>query len=269
MASARPSLLRLLVLPAWLLVSAIQAQPDSSLTPEFAGMSAKERSRLARKEAEEAGQDAAFQAVMRDAEALFTAQRYDEALARFEEARRLRPLNVYPKVKIQDLQALIAKRNAERRAVVDTTLPIPSPPNEVKPAEPRPTPSPAPQVKEPAPMPQPVPAPPLPRDSVVPPPSSKEEAPRPQPRPVQPPLPPGMSVPSPASSTETPAPVKPDGLQERTYKEGNAVVLERRVVKEGRETIYRRVNHPWGAVVYFEDGLAIPARRWVEVFGGP
>jgi hypothetical protein len=63
--------------------------------------------------------------------------------------------------------------------------------------------------------------------------------------------------------------VQPDGLQERTYKEGNAVVLERRLVKEGRETIYRRVNHPWGAVVYFEDGLAIPARRWAEVFGEP
>ena len=67
----------------------------------------------------------------------------------------------------------------------------------------------------------------------------------------------------------TPPPVQPDGLQERSYKEGNAVVLERRLVKEGRETIYRRVDHPWGAVVYFEDGLAIPARRWSEVFGEP
>ena len=268
MPSARPSLLRLLVLPAWLLVCAVQAQPDSSLTREFAGMSAKERSRLARKEAEEAAQDAAFQAVMRDAEALFTAQRYDDALARFEEARRMRPLNVYPKVKIQDLQALIAKRNAEREAAQDTTPPPSPQPLEERQAGQVPVQRPTTVVK----VPDPVPSPPavvqpVPRDSVVKPPVPKEEAPKPQPSPDRPVTTAGP--PSPASSTATPAPVQPDGLQERTYKEGNAVVLERRLVKEGRETIYRRVNHPWGAVVYFEDGLAIPARRWAEVFGEP
>jgi hypothetical protein len=268
MTSARPSLLRLLVIPAWLLVCALHAQPDSSLTREFAGMSAKERSQLARKEAEEAAQDAAFQAVMRDAEALFTAQRYDDALARFEEARRMRPLNVYPKVKIQDLQALIAKRNAERDAARDTAPPSPAPQQEVRSAEQVPAPPPTTAVK----VPEPLSAAPTvvqaaPRDSAVKPPALKDEAPKPEPRPDRPvPL---SGTPSTPTPTVTPAPAPPDGLQERTYKEGNAVVLERRLVKEGRETIYRRVNHPWGAVVYFEDGLAIPARRWAEVFEEP
>ena len=96
----------------------------------------------------------------------------------------------------------------------------------------------------------------------MPPPARKQEAPRPEPRPDR-------TVPATATPVVTPAPTLPDGQQERTYKEGNAVVLERRLVKDGRETIYRRVNHPWGAVVYFEEGLAIPARRWAEVFGEP
>lgn len=268
MTSARPSLLRLLVIPVWLLVCAVQAQPDSSLTREFAGMSAKERSRLARKEAEEAAQDAPFQAVMRDAEALFTAQRYDDALARYEEARRMRPLNVYPKVKIQDLQALIAKRNAEREAARDTTPPSPVQQQLVPKAEQVPAPPPTTVVKMPDPTPEPLPIlQPAPRDSALKPPARKEEAPRPEPRPDRPV--PSTGTPSTTPPAAGPASVPPDGLQERTCKEGNAVVLERRLVKEGRETIYRRVNHPWGAVVYFEDGLAIPARRWAEVFGEP
>lgn len=267
MSNSRPSLLRLLLIPAWLLVCVVQAQPDTSLTREFAGLSAKERSRLARKEAEEALQDQAFQAVMRDAEALFTAQRYDDALFRFEEARRMRPLNVYPKVKIQDLQALIAERNAEREAARDTA-PQPAPPQAVSPVEPEPLPQPPVEVQ----VPEPVPAPPAVtrpalRDTVVPPPARKEQVSRPEPRPGR--TAPATGAYSNATPADTPAPVMPDGLQEHTYKEGNAVVLERRLVKEGRETIYRRVNHPWGAVVYFEDGLAIPARRWAEVFGEP
>lgn len=265
---ARPSLLRLLVIPAWLLVCAVQAQPDTSLTREFAGMSAKERSRLARKEAEEAAQDQAFQTVMRDAEALFTAQRYDDALARFEEARRMRPLNVYPKVKIQDLQALIAKRNAEREADRDTSPSLPAPPQVVTPVEPEPRPQPLVEVPEPVPAPPSV-VQPAPQDSAVNPPARREEAPRPEPRPDRTVPSTGTRTPSPVTPAVTPTPAPPDGLQERTYKEGNAVVLERRLVKEGRETVYRRVNHPWGAVVYFEDGLAIPARRWAEVFGEP
>jgi hypothetical protein len=258
MTSTRPSLLLLLVLLAWLLTDAMHAQVDTSLTREFAGMSAKERSRLARKESEEAAQDAAFQAVMRDAEALFTAQRYDDALVRFEEARRMRPLNVYPKVKIQDLQALIAKRNADREAAQDTTFPPTTPPQEMIPSEQVPTPQPS---TDPVPATPPV-VQPTPRDTVMPPPARKQEAPRPEPRPDR-------TVPATATPVVTPAPTLPDGQQERTYKEGNAVVLERRLVKDGRETIYRRVNHPWGAVVYFEEGLAIPARRWAEVFGEP
>ena len=65
----------------------------------------------------------------------------------------------------------------------------------------------------------------------------------------------------------TQEPPKPDGLQERSFVEGRAVVLERRVVKEGVEAVYRKVTHPWGQVVHFRDGIAISEREWEAAFG--
>ncbi|MBL7983215.1 MAG: hypothetical protein JNL52_15545 [Flavobacteriales bacterium] len=249
------SLIRTLLVAA-LLGGALNvgAQVDTSLTKEFAGMSAKERTRVAKQETEDAARDPAFQAVMQEAETLFAGQHYDEALERFKEARRMRPLNVYPKVKIKDLEALIAKRDAER----------PSEP----PVEPT-VPAPTPVVVAPIPAPQPTKPEPV-----------KEEPPKvdPSPAPVVPPAPAPVVRTAPA---ERPAPAVatsptvrdsaktalPDGTHERIYKEGRAVVQERRVVANGQETVYRKVTHPWGDVVYFQDGLAVPARVWAEVFG--
>jgi hypothetical protein len=66
-----------------------------------------------------------------------------------------------------------------------------------------------------------------------------------------------------------PVPIdRPTGLEERTYKEGRAVVLERRLTTNGHDEIYRQVTHPWGEVMYFKDGLAVPARVWNEAFSG-
>ena len=90
--------------------SLLPAQRDSSLTSEFARMSAKERARIAREEGALAETDTAFQAAMRAGEEHFRAARYHEALDRYQRARNLRPHNVHPKVKIQDLQALLARQ---------------------------------------------------------------------------------------------------------------------------------------------------------------
>jgi hypothetical protein len=107
----------------------IAAQRDSSLTRDFAKLSAKERSRIAREEQDAAAADAQFQSVMAEAEALFAQQRYEAALARYQEARRLRPYNVFPKVKIQDLEALIARQAKEQAGTVDPLdPPKPDPP---------------------------------------------------------------------------------------------------------------------------------------------
>jgi hypothetical protein len=224
------------------------AQVDTSLTKEFAGMSAKERTRVARQETEDAARDPAFQAVMQEAETLFAGQRYDEALERFKEARRMRPLNVYPKVKIKDLEALIAKRDAEGPAEtpVEPTVPAPTP------VVVAPKPAPEPMKPEPA----------------------KVEPPKVDPSPTPEVTPAAVPVVRTAPVVNTTLTIPdstkaslPDGTHERIYKEGRAVVLERRVVADGQETVYRKVTHPWGDVVYFKDGLAVPARVWAEVFG--
>lgn len=238
------------------------AQQDSSLTRLFDGMSAKERSRIAKQEQEESAKDAKYQAMMEQGDALFREQRFDEALAAYQSARQMRPYNVYPKVRIQDLQALIARKQAEEAQVTEQSKP-----------EAPPVPEPAiPVVQEKAQE---------PREEVQPLPSQVEERPVPaSPRQLPPPGP----VPEPAKSVATPTAMRavdpqparheapaadplPDGVQERIFKEGRSVVVERTVVEEGRSTIYRKVLHPWGGAAWFKDAIAISERAWDEVFG--
>ena len=263
----------------------LAAQPDNSLTPEFSQLSAKERARIAKREQEEAAKDPQYQAVMAKAEDLFKQQQYDEALASFIEARNIRPYNVYPKVKIQDLQALIAKRDAKvvpppvdtaKTVIVEAPKVAAPPPEPVKQPEPVPQPGPAivsvaPPVEKPLPgsvkQPEPVimsVAPPvekpLPEPKVEVPIERKGPA---QPRVVQP----SRDAVRVASVPPEPKPVQPDGMTERSYKEGRAVVLERQVVTDGKPVIYKKVTHPWGEPVHFKDGIAIPARVWHEAFG--
>lgn len=244
----------LLSLFLFLAVTAGQAQ-DSSLTRDFDQLSAKERARIAKKEQEESAKDPRYQAVMVEAEDLFRTKQYDQALLRFQEARNLRPLNVYPKVKIQDLQALIAKRDAEVAARTEV-------------------------------MDQPPPPAPVPADTstkataivipeIV---TLKEAPPPPKPDTTQAVVRPKQTVvvareqPRQITSTTPVEPVKatgPDGVEERMYMEGRAVVLERKVTSHGHIEVYRKVTHPWGQVNYFHDGIATSERVWTEVGGAP
>lgn len=236
------------------------AQVDSSLTDEFSKLSAKERARIAKKEQEESVNDSAFQEVMASAEQLFQERSYDAALERFKEARRLRPLNVYPKVKIQDLQALIAKRDEAARksqAEVAAPKPVEAPVEQLQPNPPTLTTEPP----EPARI-----------DSST----APKEASRPEPAPIKASkasyAPRVVHVEAPVmreKEAEKPGQESglPDGVQERTYMEGRAIVLERRVVKEGKETVFRKVTHPWGQVVHFRDEHAISDREWNEALG--
>ena len=234
--------------------SLVVAQTDTSLTRDFGHLSAKERARIAKQEQEEAAKDTRYQAVMAEAEGLFQQQRYDEALVKFTEARSVRPYNVYPKVKIQDLQALIAKRDAQQAAQADTVVQVPLV-EEVK-APPVPsqvTGTPPPKVDPPAEV---VVVRPKEEVNTVPPPEKPRVVahPRDTVRVVSPPV-------------GDPVPKAPDGTTERTYKEGRAIVLERQVVADGKTVMYKKVTHPWGELVYFKDGIAIPARVWNEAFG--
>ncbi|MFZ1691775.1 MAG: hypothetical protein WAT74_01150 [Flavobacteriales bacterium] len=243
----RITLLTHFLLAGW----AVLAQPGESLTPEFAGMSSKERARVAKLEQEDAAKDAAFQAVMAEAEALFQGQRFDDALAKFQQARSMRPLNVFPKVKIQDLQALIAKRDAERAMAEKESAPVEPKAGTI--AEH------ASQVTEAAPEPSQEQAPdarPEPKEPVV---ERTEPVRTAEPKPR-------IESPRPQVLDQPDEEAVPDGMQERTFVEGRAVVLERRITRDGLTTIYRKVTHPWGQVVHFRDGIAISEREWTEAF---
>lgn len=222
-------------------------QTEQSLTDEFAKLSAKERARIAKEELEESARDTHYQALMEEAEALFRTKDFEGSLEKYKEARELRPYNVYPKVKIQDLQALLKRMEEEAKATPEEPEERPAPRVEAPVVKSSPT-VPEAIVEQPAAEPQrqvirPAETPQRPRDpevkvAVVPP----STGPKPEADPVE--------------------------AGERLYREGRATVLERRVLEDGKPIVWRKVTHPWGEVVHFRDGQAIPARTWTDRFGG-
>ncbi len=221
------------------LVAQVRAQGEKgSLTDQFPKMSAKERARIAAKEVSESAQDQDYQAVMKEAESAFQQGRFSEAMAGYEKARSLRPYNVYPKVKIEDLKALIKKQSDEGQAAVEPLEEKPPPP--------------------PVDVPVSEPSPPVAAEQ----PSSVEAIQR-----TATPATSGTPVDVPDQPAHTTSSVPPDlkkadGLIERRYKEGNAYVIERTVTVDGRLVVYKRVFHSWGQVYYFEDGAAVDERVW-------
>jgi len=230
---------------------------EEGLARDFEKLSAKERARIAKEEQEAARVDVAFQAAMTQAEDLFRQVKYEESMTKFKEARSMRPYNVYPKVKIQDLQALIAKRDAAISAVAPApdpavapgtgetvvgTKPVSVASNKlvfsepvrertvevVRSHEPRAITGPA---------------------KVLPP---KSEAP--------------VSVKHTVASRPAVAPVLIEG--QRVYKEGRSVVVENTLGQEGHLVTYRKVSHPWGEVNYFRDGSPISARAHQQAMDG-
>lgn len=205
-------------------------------------MSAKERSRIAAKEAEEAQKDANYQDVMRAAELSFQEGRYEEAISGYEQARALRPYNVYPKVKIEDLRALIARQAAEK----DTASIVEEHPVEQETAVESQAigseadPSGQIRAAETSPM-----SPPGPETQPV-----VEEAEEKGSSHAQPP--------SMAKAAE--------GIIEQRYREGHAFVIERAVTIDGRLVKYKRVYHPHGQTFYFEDGFSVDERVWKARF---
>ena len=219
---------------------------DSSLTKDFPKLSSKERSRIAAKEVEESKKDDAYQLAMLNAERSFQQGRYEEALVFYESARALRPYNVYPKVKIEDLHALINKQTIQTTDTVQHVAQVAPPP--------------------------------VPKDTIMPTVITEHVEPDPLPKKTTP----VKTDPVPVGSASQKAPVKeeerqvsrpaimeqvlPDGVTERRYQDGHAFVIERTITEEGRAVVYKRVFHNWGKVFYFEDGVAVDERVWKERF---
>lgn len=249
---------------AWGCLSCLAQGKRESLTRDFASLPAKERSRIAAREAEEARQDTLYQRLMREGDLAFQAGHYNEALDTFRKARELRPYNVYPKVKIEDLQALIRKREAAVAAEAAPPVELP----EAVPAKPEPEAvvadppdapapkSPSAAVQEDAPAPQPAASPPV--------------APAPDTQPAVTQRPPATPV-----KADPPPPLPPLPMAEeqpvretgsRVYLQAGAVVTENSVEENGKVVVYKRVAHPWGQTFYFKDGLDMTAREWEARF---
>ncbi len=190
-------------------------------------------------------------------------------MAKFKEARAMRPYNVYPKVKIQDLQALIAKRDAavaaaapdpepvvEGGSPVEPAVQVAQPPAEiVTPAKPEPV------VSNRLVISDPVREPTAEVVRSVPPPVIVEPA-KVSPTPKG--SPPSQVKPSLVAPSE--APVLIEG--QRVYKEGRSVVVENTIAREGHLVIFRKVSHPWGEVNYFREGVPVSARAYQQALEG-
>lgn len=227
----------LVLLVAGTLHAAAQGKRDS-LTKDFNKLSSKERSRIAAREAEEAAADTTYQGYMRRADHAFQAGQYPVALDLFKQARALRPYNVYPKVKIEDLEALINKQRST--AEVKSTS--------VKP-ETAATSTPPPE-----------------RASVGTTPDPTAETAKPQVVPTKPQPAPQVIQQTPGHRAPAETEPQPSSMQERIYREAGAVVIERTVQEEGLPVVYKKVVHNWGQTFFFRSGMAIPAQQWVARF---
>jgi hypothetical protein len=217
----------------------LSAQQEDPLNEGMSKLSPKERSKLAAKETTESESDSTYQEVMRQAETAFREDRYEDALAAYEQARKMRPYNVYPKVKIQDLQALLKSRSEEQQGQPDTAQPAPqstggSPLPKITGTTPQ---------EVPVALEKPDPHPPTKPATTMP---AEQQQPAHEVHAV--PLPPAV-VPG-----------------ERVYVEGGAVVTERIIDEEGKMVVYKRVVQRSGQVIHFKDRLPIPAQTWDERF---
>jgi len=274
----RPALLVrvvcLLLAPGWT-VPCVAQGGDGSLTGDFKKLSPKERSKIAARETHEAAADSGYQDIMKQADAAFRAGRYEDALAAFHEARSIWPYNVYPKVKIQDLQALIKKQDEERVGQTPVVPPPADPPGPAVVATPSPQETPEPPLNTPHPLVSPDPPLDTTAPSVAPLPSPVETETTPAPMEKKPVPAADMAPPNiPAAASvnqtrraSTPGPdIRPITIGERIYMEAGATVTERTVEDEGRPVVYKKVVHPWGQTYHFKDGLAISDREWNDRF---
>ena len=179
----------------------------------------------------------------------FKARQFDAAMATYEKARAMRPLNVYPRVKIEDLKVYMAELEEAARAVKDSTQ-----------AEP-PSLSELPLLEEPGAAGR------KGLDTVGTLPTS-ERYPSSDERPTGvAEVPPSQTRPVQVQELRS-RPVLPEGtdMQEERFREGNAEVVQRTIVTDGLVRVYRQVTHPWGQVYYFLDGVAVGERVWKERF---
>lgn len=227
---------------------------------DFDKLSGKAKAKVAKKEKREAKKDQEYQLMMDDAHSKFASKEYHDALALYEKAQERRPLNIYPKVKIEDV--LLAMQNQPEDETLESVFQNPlqientRPGNELEnQKEERVEQEFDKEIKK--------------AEEIV-----KEELPPP---------PKETKVDEPKVDKviiEKEEDIKPlteselrkdlgnryeDGVHENTFTEGNKEITERIVVKDGLGDLYRRVQYKWGAF-YFKNNKSVTKNTWDQSY---
>ncbi len=235
----------------------VAAQPDLS------GFSAKERAEIARQEQFEAATDRNFLNLMDQAHDLFVRNEYLKSIRKYEEAGALRPMNVYPPVKIRDIElamkdTLKILRQREKEEQSDTSQSSvaekPQLPNRQKEMDEF-------EQKEQE------------RRQKA---EDWEESQRRQmahQRALKKEQEEESMELSDQDGTDVPqtsieefqldlAKQYNSGVTQRTYQDGQRSITERIVVKGDKGNEYKRVEHPWGGKFFFKNGTPISEETW-------
>ncbi|MEM9052578.1 MAG: hypothetical protein AAGC47_11035 [Bacteroidota bacterium] len=239
-----------LLLLSVLIVQCVSAQND------IAQLSAKERFKIAENEKIEAATDVAFQQYMAEGHELFTQRHYLKAIRSYEKAAGERPYNVYPKVKIADIELSMKDTLEMLRAAEKQNLDKPA----EKPKEPE-------LGKTVEKLPE------TPQETMDRLDNweqkerekleadrrrkrEKEEEPKPQivSGDVQ-----QLTI---EDYRKELGETYPSGVTETISEEGNKTITTRIVVKKGAGDEYKKVEHNWGGVFFFKNGVAVTERVW-------
>ena len=245
----------------------------------FEELSHEERMQVAEKEALEAPSDEKFQSLMDKGYQHFIDKEYDAAIRYFEEAKEQRPYNVYPRVNIRDVELAMGKRKKDEMKQDEQQAY--RPPVSAKPwggvvedkshedgkAEPIPAPKENEEVVDNTPKKEPI-TKPEPKETSKPevkeekkPKVVKEEQPKVIKKETKPQFEPKESL-SVEEQRKQLAQEYPVGVTEEKFKEGNAQVIRRVVVRGENADDFRQVKQPWGATYYFKNGQSISERIW-------
>lgn len=224
---------------------------------ELQRLSGKERIRIAENEKIEAATDVEFQQYMSTGHEQFSNKHYLKAIRSYEKAAEVRPYNVYPKVKISDIElsmkdTLELLRAAEKEAVKEEK---PKPKNpEVAETEQK--------------------LPETPKETMdrlneweekerqkMEAQREKEKAKAEEPKPT-PPKSGDVQTMSIEDYRKELAETFPSGITETVSEEGNKVITKRVVVHDGKGDEYKKVAHNWGGVFFFKNGDAVTERVW-------
>ena len=228
--------------------------------PRLDKLSPEERIELAERENMEASTDPTFLNLMDQAHQLFRERHYLKAIRAYESAQQARPNNVYPKVKIADIElsmkdTLAQLRAEEKREQQNNAQAFQLPERE----QPKARNLEAEQQQE------------AERLKLVeqwergirgntPDPPKQEEQPHAKPQNTNADV---VQLTEDDMQREL-AENYPPGITERVYQDGSRKVTSRVVVKDGKGNEYKKVEHGWGGRFYFKNGSPISEGTWQQ-----